>query len=148
MRPRGLWGGILLSGFAAALTGCSLLWGEPRDPNASNAKVAHASAGCPEKTHQPRPLHGALVDTPAEIVQRVPPSYPDIAREAGVDGTVLVDALVCEHGNVVDTHVQKSIPMLDAAAADAVMRWKFKPATYHGRAVPAWLAVPVKFSLH
>jgi TonB family protein len=79
---------------------------------------------------------------------RVAPAYPDIARESGVDGTVLLYALVGCDGRVPDTRVKKSIPMLDAAAKAAVIQWKFTPATRLGQPVACWIEVPVKFSLH
>jgi len=83
-----------------------------------------------------------------EAITKVPPEYPDIAREAGVDGTVLIQALVGKDGRVKDTKVVQSIPMLDAAAVDAVAKWVFKPALSNNRPVAVWVAVPVRFTLH
>lgn len=83
-----------------------------------------------------------------EAINRVPPRYPDLAREAGVDGTVLVQALVDKGGKVRDVKVTKSIPMLDQAALDAVKQWTFKPALSNNKPVAVWVAVPVKFSLN
>jgi protein TonB len=83
-----------------------------------------------------------------EAVTKVTPVYPDIAREAGVDGQVLVQALVGKDGKVKDVRVVKSIPMLDAAAVAAVKQWVFKPALSNNKPVAVWVAVPVKFSLH
>ncbi len=83
-----------------------------------------------------------------EAITRVQPVYPDLAREAGVDGTVLVQALVGKDGKVKDTKVVKSIAMLDAAAEAAVKQWVFKPALSNNKPVAVWVAVPVKFSLH
>jgi protein TonB len=83
-----------------------------------------------------------------EAVTRVPPSYPDLAREAGVDGTVMVQALVGKDGKVKDVRVVKSIPMLDEAAKSAVRQWVFKPALSNNKPVAVWVGVPVKFSLH
>ena len=78
----------------------------------------------------------------------MPPAYPDIAREAGVDGTVMVQALVGKDGRVKDTRVVKSIPMLDASALTAVKQWVFKPALSNNKPVAVWVAVPVRFTLH
>jgi len=83
-----------------------------------------------------------------EAITKVPPIYPDLAREAGVDGTVLVQALVGKDGKVKDTKVVKSMPMLDAAAETAVKQWVFKPALSNNKPVAVWVAVPVKFTLH
>ncbi len=85
-----------------------------------------------------------------EAITKVSPTYPDIAREAGVDGVVLVQALVGKDGHVKDARVQpgKSIPMLDGAALAAVKQWVFKPALSNNKPVAVWVAVPVRFSLH
>jgi TonB family protein len=83
-----------------------------------------------------------------EAVTKAEPWYPDIAREAGVQGTVIVQALVDRRGDVASTRVVKSIPMLDQAAVACVRRWHFKPAMANGRPVAVWIAVPIKFTLH
>ncbi len=83
-----------------------------------------------------------------EAITKAQPVYPDLAREAGVDGTVLVQALVGKDGKVKDTRVVKSIAMLDAAAEAAVKQWVFKPALSNNKPVAVWVAVPVKFTLH
>lgn len=53
-----------------------------------------------------------------------------------------------EDGTVSDTRITGSIPELDAAAAQAVRQWRFKPAQSKGQPVAVWVAVPIKFSLH
>ena len=83
-----------------------------------------------------------------EAVTRTLPIYPDLAREAGVDGTVMVQALVGKDGKVRDVRVVKSIPMLDESAKAAVRQWVFKPALSNNKPVAVWVACPVKFSLH
>lgn len=83
-----------------------------------------------------------------EAITTRSPVYPDIARDAGVDGTVLVQALVGKDGKVRDTRVVKSIPMLDKAAEEAVKQWVFKPALANNKPVAVWVAIPVKFSLN
>jgi protein TonB len=90
-----------------------------------------------------------------EAITKVAPVYPDIAREASVDGTVMVQALVGKDGRVKDTRlvdksgkpVTSSIPMLDAAAITAVRQWVFKPALSNNKPVAVWVAVPLKFTL-
>jgi protein TonB len=83
-----------------------------------------------------------------EAVTKVKPEYPDLARSANVDGTVLVQALVGKDGRVKDVKVVKSIPMLDASAVAAVKQWVFKPALSNNKPVAVWVAVPVRFTLH
>ena len=100
------------------------------------------------RNDQPKSTDSVYVEVLPEPVTKVPPIYPDLAREAGVEGTVMVQALVLKDGTVGDTKIGKSIPMLDAAAAAAVRQWRFKPAMTKGLPVTVWFPVPVRFSLH
>jgi periplasmic protein TonB len=102
----------------------------------------------PSEEELPRFGEYVYVEELPEAITKVPPQYPDIAREASVDGTVLVQALVGKDGKVKDVRVQKSIPMLDAAAQAAVRQWVFKPALSNNKPVAVWVAVPVRFTLH
>ena len=93
------------------------------------------------------PSYVYVEELPEPIV-RIPPSYPDTARAAGVQGTVTVQALVCACGEVSDVRIVQSIPLLDQAATDAVRQWWFKPALSGGEAVAVWVGIPIKFTLH
>jgi TonB family protein len=81
-----------------------------------------------------------------EAITKVAPSYPE-GLHGGVEGTVLVQALVGADGRVKDTVVEKSIPVLDEAAVAAVRQWVFKPAMAGGKPVAVWVAIPVEFSV-
>jgi len=93
------------------------------------------------------PAPGELVatDTPAEPVFTVKPDYPDLALQSGVEGKVVVQALVGADGAVHETRIARSIPYLDTAAENAVRRWRFKPATSGGANVSTWVSVPITF---
>jgi len=107
------------------------------------------SADCFAIGQQPFKLGDyVFIEVLPEAITRVAPAYPDSARNAGVDGTVQLLALVCACGEVSDVRVMKSIPMLDAAAVAAVRQWKFKPALSNGDAAAVWVGIPVKFTLH
>ncbi len=82
-----------------------------------------------------------------EVIEKTPPEYPMMAREAGEEGTVLVQARIREDGTVEKTVIARSIHMLDDAAQAAVRQWKFRPAKCGGRPTSVWVAVPVKFTL-
>jgi protein TonB len=82
-----------------------------------------------------------------EAITRVAPDYPDIARQSGMEGTVMVQALVGKDGKVKDVRVVKSVPVLDEAAVKAVRQWVFKPALSNNKPVAVWVAVPVRFTL-
>ncbi len=106
----------------------------------------------PEAT--PAPKHEwetyIYVEELPEPVRTVSPEYPSLAREAGVEGTVMAHALVGRDGHVLRAEIdpEHSIPMLDEAAVRALRQWVFKPALLNSRPVEVWVAVPFRFSLH
>ncbi|MEM7480631.1 MAG: TonB family protein [Acidobacteriota bacterium] len=76
------------------------------------------------------------------------PQYTEIARKARIQGVVIVQATVSKEGVVQDVKVLKGLPMgLDKAAADAVKKWKFQPATLNGKPVDVYYNLTVNFSL-
>ena len=87
------------------------------------------------------------VDELPALVTDTEPSYPLMAREAEVEGEVLLRVLVGKDGRVADVHVDRSIPMLDLAAIEAARTWVFKPALSNNRPVAVWIARRVRFSL-
>jgi protein TonB len=87
-------------------------------------------------------------DVEPQVTFRVEPKYPDLARSAGVEGAVLVLALVDRNGLVARSEIRHSVPMLDEAALEAVRRWKFMPALASGHPVAVWVAIRLRFSLH
>jgi protein TonB len=102
-----------------------------------------------DTTRAPTSGDYVYVEVLPEAIMKVPPRYPEAARTAGTQGTVMVQALVKTDGSVGDARVVKSIPGLDEAAMECVRQWKFKPAMGgDGKPVAVWSAVPVKFSLH
>ena len=97
-------------------------------------------------TEPPRP--GGDIHAP-DLVRRVEPIYPETARRARLEGLVVLDAVIAVTGDIEDVRVVKSAgPLLDSAAAEAVRRWKYRPATLNGRAVRVLLSVSVSFRLH
>jgi protein TonB len=76
------------------------------------------------------------------------PAYPLLAREAHVWGTVAVDAVIDEHGNVIEARVLSGHPLLIDAALKAVLQWKYEPTTLNGRPVSVELQVQVHFKLN
>ena len=117
-------------------------------PSVGSTEGSDIVVAPPSEEELPKFGEYVYVEELPEAITKVPPSYPDLAREAGVDGTVLVQALVGKDGKVKDTKVVKSIAMLDAAAEAAVKQWVFKPALSNNKPVAVWVAVPVKFTLH
>lgn len=78
----------------------------------------------------------------------VAPVYPEGARAAGIRATVLVEITVDQTGRVTNASVLRSIPLLDQAAIDCVMKWEFLPALIYGqptRSAPVIMTAAVAF---
>ena len=75
------------------------------------------------------------------------PSYPEAARRKGIQGTVLVQALIITNGTVAETIVTKPVEGLNEAAVACVRRWRFQPARSEKGPVAVWAGIPVKFVL-
>lgn len=74
------------------------------------------------------------------------PQYPASMRGSGIQGTVVLEAIVNEKGCVETvTVVQKLDPTLDKIAKQTVKSWKFKPAQKGGKPVIVKVAIPVEF---
>jgi protein TonB len=75
--------------------------------------------------------------------------YPAIAREARIEGRVIVRALIDKKGRVVETVIKEGIPNtgLDEAAAEAIRRTRFRPAKQRDKPVAVWIEIPIRFGL-
>lgn len=89
---------------------------------------------------------GGNVRAPTQM-RRVNPVYPPEARDARIQGVVIMEAIIGEDGRVRDTRVLRSIPALDAAALDAVRQWEYQPTLMNGAPVPIVMTVTVQFTL-
>jgi protein TonB len=77
----------------------------------------------------------------------VQPEYPPLARQAHVWGVVVVNAVIDEHGNVVQARALSGHPLLVPAALQAVLQWKYEPTTLNGSPVAVEMEVTVRFNL-
>jgi protein TonB len=81
------------------------------------------------------------------LVTRVEPIYPNVAVQAHIEGVVILEATVDAHGRVTNLKVLRGMPLLERAAVDAVMQWRYSPVILNGTPVPFILTVVVQFSL-
>ena len=94
-----------------------------------------------------KPLRvGGAIKEPA-LVYSVDPVYPRAASAMGLEGTVILEALVDEEGRVTDVRVLRSNGVFDRAALDAVHQWRYSPVLLNGRPERFVLTVVVSFRL-
>lgn len=89
---------------------------------------------------------GGVIEPPTKVVN-VAPVYPRLAMQSGTQGNVILEALIGEGGDVREVRVLRSIPLLDAAAMEAVRQWRFTPTRLNGAPVPVLMTVTVAFRL-
>ena len=98
----------------------------------------------PPSTKPPIPHVGGNIRPPKKIAD-VAPTYPPIALQAGIEGVVILETVIAEDGSVRDVRVLRSIPLLDAAAVEAVRQWRFTPTLLNGEPIPVVMTVTVQF---
>ncbi len=81
------------------------------------------------------------------LIHKEKPIYPDLARKAGIEGTVVVTVTIGKDGKVEDAKIFRSIPMLDEAALAAARKCTFKPAKQRDKFVRVKMNIPFKFKL-
>ncbi len=87
--------------------------------------------------------------TQEPVLVRMPAvSYPDFAREAGLEGSVVIDALLAKDGHVLRTFVVQPLGILTDAAVQAVMASTWRPAMNNAHPQEVWVRIPVRFSLN
>ena len=83
----------------------------------------------------------------AQIVKKIAPEYPPLARQARIQGVVTLKAQLNKSGDVVNLQLISGHPMLAPAAIEAVKQWKYKPYLLNGEAVDVETTVTVNFTL-
>lgn len=95
----------------------------------------------------PLPVTGARFD--ADYLNNPKPVYPVFSRRQGEEGKVQLRVRVGADGAALEVEVKQSsgFPRLDAAAREAVLRWRFVPARRGSEAIESWVGVPIVFTL-
>jgi protein TonB len=96
----------------------------------------------------PEPEMFFAFDTYPVVTKSATPAYPELARKAEVEGTVVVMATIDESGNVLSAWIaDTSAEVLNQAALDAAYKFKFTPAKQRDVPVKATISIPFRFSL-
>ena len=100
----------------------------------------------------PEALPSPDVFVPREIepapITPIRPEYPELARKAGIEGTVIVKILIDREGMVRDAIVVRGVGAgLDQAAVEAIRQTRYTPAIQNNQPIAVWVAQPVYFRL-
>ncbi len=123
-------------------------------PGEAYGDIGEGDAGATYGGYVPPPPEQAqefyAFDEPPVLLRSQNPIYPELARQAGIEGTVLLNVLVTEEGKVAEVSVIQSdvTTAMEKAAEDAVMHFVFKPAKQRTVPVAAHIAVPIRFKIH
>jgi protein TonB len=98
-----------------------------------------------EEPRQPLRVGGDV--KPPKLIHQEQPVYPRLAKQARVQGDVVLSAIINEKGEVVELKAISGPPMLFSAALDAVQRWKFEPTYLNGRPWPVAHEITIHFRL-
>jgi periplasmic protein TonB len=109
--------------------------------------IASTLVDAPPPPPAPRaPMRVSGLKAPVRI-HDVAPVYPEAARLARIEGTVIIEAVIGTTGDVVEARILRSRPLLDEAAVAAVRQWKYTPTLLGGVPVPVVMTVTVTFTL-
>lgn len=95
----------------------------------------------------PAPTELSEGSVQALLIRRVAPVYPPLARQARIQGTVMLKIVINKDGDVRDVQLISGHPMLAPAAIEAVKQWKYQPYTKDGEVVEVSTVVRVNFNL-
>jgi TonB family protein len=117
----------------------------------ASASPPDASAGGFETFEQTlarlRPVRVAGNITAPTKIRDVKPQYPAEAQASRVQGVVIIEAVIGEDGKIANARVLRQVPLLDAAALDAVRQWEYAPSTLDGQPVAVVFTVVVNFTI-
>lgn len=109
--------------------------------------VIGATSGAVPKIATPKTVRVSQGVSQGLLEKQVKPTYPPLARQARVQGQVVLQAVIGKDGRVQNLQVVSGHPMLASAALDAVKQWKYKPYFLNGQPVEVETNITVNFSL-
>src|SRR5262250_3484568 len=107
----------------------------------SSTPVAVPKVATPQRVRVSQGVSNGL------LIRKVQPAYPPLARQARIQGQVLLQAQISKDGSIENLQLISGHPMLTQAALDAVKQWKYKPYFLNGEPVEVETQITVIFSL-
>jgi len=117
------------------------------DDGSDHTPIANDGVEVP-KSEDDLPIRLSVGMTRPEPIRKVEPRYTQAAQRAGLQGSVMVEAVIDEQGRVTDVRVLHGLPLgLDRNAVEAIQQWRFKPALRGDKPVKVYFTLTVIFSL-
>ena len=123
---------------------------EVSSPVLTEGEGSNIKVDIPLEEYLPSPGEFVAFEDPPVMLKSVTPKFPELARKAGMEGTVQVQALVDKNGDVKDVKIVKESGTnagFEEAALDAAKQCKWKPAMQNKQPVAVWVTYPIKFTL-
>ena len=124
----------------ALLLATGIFQGQPGLSAAESPRVS-ASQEAPKRIR----LGGEIEQ--AKLVKKINPVYPSLAKQARIQGTVRLEALIGKDGLVINLIALSGHPLLVKSATDAVAQWKYEPTLLNGDPVEVLTEVDVNYTL-
>lgn len=137
-------GGVPEGGVAGSILG-SLGTVAPPPPPTPTAKPAEVKK--PAEPPPPGPLRVSTAVQEAKIIRRVIPTYPPLAKQARVQGTVKLLGVISTGGRIEKLQVISGHPLLVPVAVEAVRQWTYRPTLLNGQPVEVMAPIDVNFIL-
>jgi len=116
----------------------------------SGTPPSHGSAAVQEAASGVSAANQRVVlsaDAKQVVTHSVEPSYPTLAKQMKVQGSVVLQALIGKEGTIQDLQVVSGPQILSSAAREAVMQWRFKPYYRSGQAIETEAKITVNFTI-
>ncbi|HLK34602.1 MAG TPA: energy transducer TonB [Terriglobales bacterium] len=121
--------------------------GSPSNNNVLNAIVRLAPPVIAPKPSATDPMRISQGVARGFLVHEVKPLYPPLARQARIQGSVVLQAIIGKDGRIEDLRLVGGHPLLAPAAIEAVRQWRYRPYTLNGEPVEVETEITVNFVL-
>ncbi len=113
----------------------------------SPATTAPPPPPVPVKEHSHEPVRVGSGVSEANLIHRVQPVYPPLAKTTHVEGTVEFTATINKQGTIENLQLVRGHPLLVNAAREAILQWRYRPTLLNGEPVEVITDIVVKFTL-
>jgi len=109
--------------------------------------ISSTPVATPKVAAPPQRVRVSQGVTTGLLIHKVQPNYPPLARQARIQGSVVLQAEISKNGTIENLKVISGHPMLAPEALDAVKQWRYKPYVLNGEPVEVETQVTVNFTL-